>query len=307
MSWIVLALLAHGLNAVVFLVDKGLLTASPRFAQPLRYTFFSGVLAGVSVVLLPWVNSWPSGFILGWSAVATIVHLPALWLLYWSLRHGDPARLVPIVGSVVPVATWLLAVSILGETFSSLEVVAVVLLIGGGALLGLERSRQGIPAARLLGAAVVSGVCFAAYFTVLKQLYTAPASFLTVFVYSRLFEAFLVLVFVGPWFVWRARAAKSHRQQPRVSRGIAAPVLFMGNKGIAAGAFILQNYAISLGSVTVVNALQGTQYAFLFLLGLFLHRWWPSIFTREESPALFWQKLAGVVCCAVGLGLLVGV
>ena len=81
--------------------------------------------------------------------------------------------------------------------------------------------------------------------------------------------------------------------------------MFVANKALAAGAFILLNYAISLGSVTVVNALQGTQYVWLLLLAAAVSAGWPKLFREELSRVAVWQKVAGVVLVSLGVALLV--
>ena len=55
-------------------------------------------------------------------------------------------------------------------------------------------------------------------------------------------------------------------------------IVFTLNKILAASAFLLQSYAISLGSVTAVNALQGTQYVFLLGLTAVVSLWFPKLF-----------------------------
>lgn len=81
--------------------------------------------------------------------------------------------------------------------------------------------------------------------------------------------------------------------------------VFMANKALAAGAFILLNYAISLGSVTVANALQGTQYVFLLLLATAVSVGWPKLFREELSRMAVWQKVSGIVLVSLGVVLLV--
>ena len=81
--------------------------------------------------------------------------------------------------------------------------------------------------------------------------------------------------------------------------------VFVGDKLLAAGAFLLQSYAISLGSVTVVNALQGTQYVVLLLIAAAVSVRWPQLFHEEFSRVAWWRKIGGVVLVSLGVALLV--
>jgi drug/metabolite transporter (DMT)-like permease len=61
------------------------------------------------------------------------------------------------------------------------------------------------------------------------------------------------------------------------------------------------NYAIALGSVTIVNALIATEYVFIVIFGLLFSLWQPKIFA--ESGA-FWdvaQKVAAIFIISAGV------
>lgn len=83
---------------------------------------------------------------------------------------------------------------------------------------------------------------------------------------------------------------------------IAALVI---SKGFGMTALILQNYAINLGSVTLVNALQGTQYLFLLGLAALVSRYYPRLWKEEYSRVTLTQRLAGMGLVGLGLILLV--
>ena len=78
---------------------------------------------------------------------------------------------------------------------------------------------------------------------------------------------------------------------------------FLGSKVIGATAVILQNYAIFLGSVVVVNSLQATQYIFLLVAATFLSWRFPRLFHETLGRAAIVQKVLAIVI--IGLGLIV--
>ena len=65
--------------------------------------------------------------------------------------------------------------------------------------------------------------------------------------------------------------------------------------------FLLQNYAIFLGSVALVNALQGVQYAFLLVLGGLISVFYPNLLKENISTKVVIQKLTAVLLISIGL------
>lgn len=308
MLWVLLAVVAHVGNALVFVVDKSLLGGKSRVSDPLRYTFYSAVLAGAGVVLLVFDYVPLTMFVVSWSALAGGLYIIALWFFFTALKKGEPSRVVPIAGSAVPAFTLVLAVIFLGEVLSTRSLLAVFLLIIGGLFLSVRFLKaRGLSASVVVGA-VVSGLLFAGYYAVMKYIYANTDAFLAIFAYSRVVQAVLAVVVLSPvlWLERQAFLLENTRRPPQRARGsVVVSAVFVGNKILAAGAFILLHYAISLGSVTVVNALQGTQYVILLLLATVVSVWWPRLFREEVSRVAVWQKISGIGLVSLGVALLV--
>jgi drug/metabolite transporter (DMT)-like permease len=306
MTYIVLALLAHFGNALVFIVDKGLLSSSSAISQPLRLTFYSGIVSAATIVLLPLGWAMPNMFVITWSALAAAFFLIALWVFFAALKEGESSRVVPVIGSAVPLFTLLFAVMFLQERLAALELWAVALLIAGGALLSVRLSGAEGMTGKVLAYTLLGGAAFAAHFAAIKYVYENFEPFIAAFVYSRVAVALLAGVLLGP-IVLLTRNTKSVAQKKRRSgRSQTKWILlaFFGSKIIGSAAFLTQNYAISLGSVTIVNALQGTQYIFVLLLALAISIWFPRLFREEMQRVAIIQKLGGIVCISIGLALL---
>ena len=63
----------------------------------------------------------------------------------------------------------------------------------------------------------------------------------------------------------------------------------------------MQNYAIRLGSVTLINALQGTQYLFLLALTSLLSLKFPKILHEKVTTQTITQKIIAIVIISFGL------
>ena len=78
-------------------------------------------------------------------------------------------------------------------------------------------------------------------------------------------------------------------------------LLFFSNQGLAAVGAFLQNYAIYLGSVALVGALQGVQYVFLLVLGGLITVFYPKIMKENISKSVIIQKIIAIVLIVIGL------
>lgn len=303
MTFLLLALGAHALNALVFVIDKGILgQRTSRMAQPLWYAAYSGLVSAGAAVLLAYDFAYPTAASVGWALVAGLLWLIALWLFFRALQAGEASRIVPIAGSSVPVWTFILAALLLGERLGGNHLMAVVLLMVGGMVLSRDWRVKGAVSPQALVAAVASGAAFAAHFAVVKIMYAEPLPFLASFAYVRLgVGVWAGLLLVCLWYRQGLRGRVGRREAGGGRLGLA----FVSSKGLGMVALLMQNYAIALGSVTVVNALQGTQYLFVWLLSLAVSLWAPRIFREEVGRFLAVQKLGGITLVGAGLYLLV--
>ncbi len=309
---VALALCAHAGNAVVFVVDKTLLRSKGGIGSPARYAFYSALLGGLAVLLLFFEYESISWTVFGWLLAGAVFHIIALYLFFWTLKRGEPSRVVPIVGSSVPVFTVLMARWLLGEHLSGQRLVATLFLILGGIVLSVKISRVKGLGFVLVGIVVLSGFFFAANFILMKHVYGLVESFLPVFAYSRVVESLMALAIFSPLAVSEIYLRASKKKDLIVGKTTGVRFLlggvgmvFVFNKALAAAAYLLQHWAISIGSVSVVNSLQGVQYLFLLLLAATVSRWRPDFFKEEFGKMALMQKIGGSLLIVLGLALIV--
>ncbi|MEI7498761.1 MAG: EamA family transporter [Candidatus Falkowbacteria bacterium] len=313
MDWLLIAVTGYFINAGVYVADKFML--SKKFHSSITYAFFVGIWSVLNFCLLPLAPYMPS---LAWLAVELAGGALFLFtIIFWykALHQSEATRVVPIVGGLTPVFTLLFSVIFLGEQITSQEFVAFTVLIIGGALISVKNTKMYLPGRivaqiqswlglvhasyrptwRLLLNSTVSAFFFAAYYVLMKYIYLHEP-FLGSFVWSRLgtFIAVLCILLVPGWRKSIAKhqgAAKKHTNV----------YFFLGVRFAAAVAFILTNWAISLGNVAMINALQGVQYLFLILLVLVLSIKFPKIYREELGRGVIAQKVIGVVLVSLGV------
>ncbi len=321
--WLSIAVLAYLINAGVYIADKFLL--SKKIHSSIVYAFFVGIWSFLNVFLLfldPWVPHFQELII---DLLAGVLFLATLIFWYKALHQSEATRVVPIVGALTPVFSFLLSYAFLGDKLGERQLLAFTVLIIGGVLISVkhtkfyelkmlaERTKNVFgdvfghfhagfrPTQRLLINSVISAFFFAAYYVMAKYIYSHQP-FIGGFVWSRMgsFIGVILILFVPAW----RHQISEHNNHPGSKKKMNW-FFFLTVRASAAIAFIFLNRAISLGNVSLINSLQGVQYVFLILLVLFISRRYPHISKEELGGGVIFQKVCGALLVGIGLYMLV--
>lgn len=306
MSWITVALAAYLLLAVANLLDKFLVTTVLKNGRV--YAFSACILGVLVFVAAPWFLRWPGIGGFGLNIFNGFLFAAALWALYEALRRGEAARTLVIVGGLTPVFSGLISWVFFQEQFSSRQLIGIAFLLAGifviaalptqRNLLARITAKLRFPASDDKGGrsiAVLSALAYALYFICTKYAY-ADQPFASAFIWTRLGAALAVLIFLVRRVDRQAIAAFFHRSSSKQNK-----MLVIANQTVGSVGFVLQNYAIFLGSVVLVNALQGAQYAFLLVISAVLAAVNPRVLKENFSWRSVLQKSAAIGLIAVGL------
>lgn len=319
--WLSIAVFAYFINAGVYVADKFLL--SKKIHSSVTYAFYVGIWSIFNIFLLafdPWI---PTGPELWLDLSAGVLFLFTLVFWYKALHQSEATRVVPIVGALVPIFSFVLSYLFLGESLGQKQMLAFFVLIMGGVLISIKRTKfykttelfnrvraiygkifgdvhaEARPMRRLIINSVVSALFFALYYVLIKYIYLNQP-FIGSFVWSRM-GSFLGVLFILFIPQWRALIIE-HRG------GVGSPKnlsFFLSVRFLAAIAFIMLNWAISLGNVALVNSLQGVQYVFLIFIVLFLSYRHPKILKEELGGGVLLQKIIGIILVSMGLYMLI--
>jgi len=293
MSWLTIAVIAQLLFAVTVLIDKHIVVRAAHVGRPLVYAFYVAALSGFVVMVLPFgIISLPNAKTFVLSLMSASAFFAGLYCLFSALRVARASDVAPVVGAfsslTVVVLAWFLHAGDVGVR----QLPAILFLVVGTALISHFHFRK-----HALRYVLCAGAAFGAAVFLAKLVY-AHAGFVDGFFWTRLLVALLALSLLA---VPSLRRVILHggRQATR-----AAKTLILGNKVIGSVAGVLTAYAVSLGSVAVVNALSGLQFAFLFFFALLFARFMP----RGDDPATHghggWRTGLGVASIVLGLALL---
>lgn len=308
MNWFFVALVAYFLLAIANLIDKFLVEKILGSAR--AYTFIACILGASVFLVAPWFLSWP-----GWGGLFLDLGLGALFalallLLYASLRRGEASRALVIIGGSTPIFSLPLSFWILGDSLSQNQIIAIFFLIAGVTIVALLPGRRRDFWDKLFGSldlkqnyslvsillALGSGLAYSLFFVGSKVAYQSQ-SFLSAFLWMRLGAAFAVMfILLSPRARREIKALFTRSPKRRQNQG-----LVVGNQVLGSLGFILQNYAVYLGPVAIVNALQGVQYAWIIVLGVIVSLVAPKILKEDISWPAITQKLIAIGAISVGL------
>ncbi len=295
--WIILAIFAYFLNAIVSVLDKHFVSKTEL--KPVAYAFYSGFFPVAAVLLIPFGFVLPEAKYLfaGFAGGATFVF--ALVMLYSAIKISEASRVIPAVGSLMSVFTFLMALIFLGERLAANQIAAFIFFIIGGGLLFLKFDHKNIEIAGGIGFAAMAALLFAVSSVLAKAVYL-NAAFLSGF----------IIIQIGSFLGASALLLSSKNRKEILAAPKAAgkekEILYLGipNKFMAAAAAILLSYAVSLGSVTIINSLQAVQYVFVLVFSVFLSKKYPLFFKEQSGIRIIRQKILAISIISIGLALL---
>ncbi len=303
MIWVLIALLGYFFNAVSAAFDKYLL--SDRIPTPAVYAFFVSLFSLFALGFIPFGAQFLDVKTTAIFLLSGAAFVYGLVALYTAVKQHEVSRVTPLVGTVVSLVTFLAVFlpGMAGEFVLSFSYVgALLLLILGGLLISFDLPlRRGEHISRYV---FFAGILMGTSLLLLKQGYTdVDVAFVSGIVWSRIgmFVAGVSLLLIP---VFREQILAQFRGfHHRSERAFGTTVLFVLNKVTAGVATFLVSYAISIGSVSFVQALSGMQYVFLLIMAFPLALRFPAVFGERLHFWDWFQKAVAVVI--IGLGLFV--
>src|SRR5260221_1798672 len=294
MNLLPLTLLAFFFNSIAVTVDKVLLTKTIQ--RPIVYVFYISLVSLLALLLLPFTHlpSWSVFFL---ASASTLVWTTGLYFLYKGLQVGQVSRVVPVIGTLVPLL--LLVYASLNKTLSTDQTWAAGILVVGLVILTLP-DWKGKITTKELTFEVLAAIFFAHAYLLLRQAYLQD-NFLTVWVYSRVILVILAgIILLVPSL---RRLVLTAKKGPKFKLRSKTGLLFALGQFAGGSQELLLTFSISLANPALVNSLQGSQYVFLFILALILSKKYPHIFKEHLTKFIILAKIIGIL--VVGLGLFI--
>jgi len=293
-SWVFFASLGYFFLAFAAIGDKIIL--GKVLPRPVSYAFWQAVLSLGVLIFLPFDFSFLAPREVLISFLAGALWVWGLFLFFKVLLRKEATKVLPIVLSLTPLFLFVLERAFLQTQLQSKEITAAGLLIAGSIALSWEpKKEKDISFWKFLGPSLVAAFFFASSLFLMKRLFLHE-SFITVLIWSRLglFLGGLLFLLPSPW---RREIVSSFAQVRRPAGGFSV----VGVKLLGALGALSIFLAISRGPATLVQSLQGLEYAFIFIFALFVSYFAPNLLRESFSQKALLQKLGGAALVSLGV------
>jgi drug/metabolite transporter (DMT)-like permease len=304
-DWLLVTIFAYLFLGASSLCDKLALRgngvqsdASTKVSEikPKAYTFFVGVFGILAIFLIPFITfGFPGLGGLAWVALDALVHIVAIYAMYVALQKFEVSKVISTIIAAQSVFIFILTSLFWPSQIMSVkDVVAFLILLAGGILISAGKNIK--VTIDYLKITLFSAFMFALDYVFLKIIFSSQP-FLQGVVWIMIFIFLFGLLFLIKKEDRREIFGKQMLSNKRNQ------VLFLGSQVCGGAGNLLQSFAISLAPIAflaVVNSLKGIQFAFLFLVVLFISYFYPKILKEDISKKAIVQKSVSIVIIAVG-------
>jgi len=243
-----------------------------------------------------------SGLDWWWAVVSGVAFGLALLTFYKAIQHGEISHIGPFNGAAITVFLYITGYYFLAEKLSTTQIIGIVILILSSLLLAFEKSRKHSGFHVGFVWAIVSALLFAISHTSAKYLY-GIYSFEIAFIWTRATTGLVGLFLL--FFPSVRKTFKRKKNTKKTYAGRHAVGLVITDKVLGVLSVVCIQYAIALGSPTLVQALSGLQFVlmfvFIYVLTKILPRVFKEYFTKKELKIEF----VAILLVLVGSALLV--
>jgi uncharacterized membrane protein len=292
MTSLFFAIAGYALLAVVSILDKSILEKSVK--KPRVYTFYSTIFFFLAFVALPWCVPI-NGLGLWVSIFSGLAYGFGMWTMFKALEYGEASHVTPFIGAVVALSTFFLSSSLLGETLNLSIKIGLSFLVVASILLSIERNKNHTGFHKGFMWAFLSGILFGLSHVSAKFVY-GLYPFFTGIIWTKGTVGIVALIALCGSGVLKA---VSNKGKDKIKSGSGKIVFW--NKVLGIIAVVLVQYAIFIGSVTVVNGLAGIHYALMFVFIYLLTKFRPSVFSENFTKRELIVEGVAILFMIIGL------
>ncbi len=293
MLWIYFTLLAVLIWTVVNIVDKHVITE--HIKQPRIAVIFLAIMSLVAaiVVLLTTSVIIPSIDILLISFIAGILYIAETLLYYKSVLIEEVSRVLPMY-SIAPIFVLILSTIFLGEIFTPIKYVGIILIVVGAVLISLRKDVK-FTVSKALLFMVAASLILGVYYVLLKYI-TLTISFWDAFFWTRIGSGLMIPFLIIALYKPLKETIK------RTPRGIA---YLCGNETLnVIGVFIFL-IATSIGFISLVSAMGATEPLFVLFFASLLSFYRPKILSEELKKSVIALKVIAIAMIIIGAILII--
>lgn len=302
-NWILIVILGNFLVAISSVISKIAISGSiSKPINPTAYAFYSG-LGGIfiffaALLLNIWFNflnfNYETGTI---GIIAGIFLILGLWPFYMALYRSETSRVMTLFVGGLPLFTFIIKYFFLEERLSTGELSAFIFLVSGGVLVFFKKYSDFKFDFKSAVLSVASALSIAIGLVFAGEIFKFQGFLSGLFWISIGSLSAALIVFFWP-------GQKQKILNLKVYAGKKSVLLFLSDKTFGALGSGLINFAISLVSVTLVNAFEGLKQFFILIIAAVISFWHPDIIREELKGSILWQKIIAAILISIGLFLI---
>lgn len=331
--WFIAAIVSFALLAIAAVADKFVLTKAKII--PISYSFFVAGLGAVFSLLLLFVEPNFHFPIQYWHIIVIggVAFYFGIYGMFKAMENSEVSKVNPLMVSIQPLVVFgITFFTAIGSVSWTQGAGAICIVIGSYFLSQVGKQKTRINS-KVWFFIFLSSIFFAISNSVNKIAYS-NLSFANAFIWLRTGAFVMAIIFttiMGKWrvvfgierrptnFIQKELNKLSHFFEEYASRAVSLVFdygewqkqkqrrnwvgLIIGQTCGALGVVLMQ-YAISLGNVVIVTALNGTQFFFVIILIYIMSKFYPKIIKENIDQKYVWQKVAWSGLLFVGIVLI---
>lgn len=294
MIWFFIAFAGYVLQAIVYILDKKILTNA--ISKPVVYTFYSTIFLLPIFIAIPFGTESVQLVDMGVAMISGLTFGFGLWCMFLAVKQGEATHINPFIGATIAVATYALSYIFFQEVLTNIQLIGIVFVVFGSLLLSLEKSNKQIGLHKGFLWALSAGILFAVSHIAAKYMYM-HYSFYTGIVYTR---GSIGLVGLITLLYPSVRSSILFKNKKTKKRRLTTISMVVSNKILGIFSLLLIQYAIAIGSVVLVNAMAGLQYALMFVFIYMLTKFTPKLFKEVFTKREIFVEITALIFMVIG-------
>jgi len=287
--WVIFSILAALCWAIVNIVDKYILTKWVR--QPIILVIILAIIGLIASIIVYFIYgfSYLSYFNIILAFIAGIFYILMAIFYFRAVKIEEVSRVIPLF-FLSPLFILIFAGIFLGEVFILSQYLGIILLMVGAILIsskGLSRISLG----KAFWWMMLSVIAISINALLTKYLLNF-ADYWTIFAWTRIGAAIGIIPIT---YIYLPELINTVKQY-----GKKVVAVISANETLNLFGILSVTIAVSIGYVTLVNALSSVQPFFLLLFAVILSIFYPSILKEEIGKSVIFQKLLAIILMFIG-------
>lgn len=298
--WLVVALVGYALSAIVYLLDKFVLVKT--ISRPVVFVFYTAIFGLLFFIAAPFVGNLSGAWDYLWALLCGLAFVASVWAIYIGIQKSEISHIGPLIGAVVPIFTFIWSKLFFHEQFTGPQLAAICLLVIGSFIIAAQRGEKTLRAGLIWG---VLGAFLGSIFAGLAKYLYLHNSFAAGFVWSQAAIGVGAVLLIAFPAVRKSFSKSSDKSESLFKQGPKKVFLVFFDKFIGFVSLLCVQYAVFLGSITLVYALAGFQYAILVVAVAILSAFHSKFYEEKYVRGELLQEIFAVLLIGFGLALLV--